>query len=63
MPRRPDGDKAMTGAERQRLWRERLKRERGTPTPGQVILALRKENAALRRQLAAVTHKPEPKPE
>ena len=29
MPRHPKGDQAMTGAERQRLWRERLRKERG----------------------------------
>jgi hypothetical protein len=55
MPRHPDGDKAMTGAERLRRFRERQRKERGQPddpSPGATIDALRKENVALRRQLA-----------
>lgn len=46
---------AMTGAERLRRFRERKRQERGPtdPSPAAVIDALRKENAALRRQQAA----------
>jgi hypothetical protein len=60
MPPRPLGDKPMTATERQRKRRARLKRERGKQTPGALIYALRKENAALRRALAAATDKPKP---
>ncbi len=44
----------MTDAERQRKRRERLRQERGPvdPSPAAIIDALRKENAALRRQVA-----------
>src|SRR3954452_15693820 len=62
MPRHPQGDKAMTGAERQRRWRERMRQHRPAPeTDGNAALmqalnevaALREEVAALREQLAA----------
>ena len=43
----------LTNAERQRRRRERLRQERGEQTPAALIDALRKENAAVRRQLAA----------
>ena len=55
MPRHALGDKPMTDAERQRKRRERLRQERGQvdPSPTAIIDGLRKENAELRRQLAA----------
>ena len=54
MPRHALGEKPMTDAERQRKRRERLRQEQGQPdqSPAAMIDALRKENAALRRQLA-----------
>jgi len=58
MPRHPRGDKAMTGAERQRQWRERKRKERGPATakaePSSRELAeARAEIDLLRAQLAA----------
>jgi len=55
MPPEPHGDQPMTDAERQRKRRDRLRQERGITeqTPAALIDALRNENAALRRQLAA----------
>ena len=51
MPRYPDGDRAMTDAERQRKRRARLRQERGQDSsPDAVIDALRKENACLRER-------------
>lgn len=62
MPRQPLGDQPMTDAERQRKRRERLRQERGPvdPSPAAIIDALRKENAALRRRLAAAYAEPKP---
>ena len=48
MPRKPLGDRPMTAAERQRRHRARLRKGR-PKTPAQIIDALRKENARLRR--------------
>ena len=42
----------MTDTERTRKRRERLRQERGPQSPAAIIDALRKENAALRRQQA-----------
>jgi hypothetical protein len=61
MPPKPIGDRPMTATERTRKRRERLRRERGAdPSPAAIIDALRKENAALRRQLAAKPAAPVP---
>lgn len=49
MPRRPDGDRAMTPAERQRLYRTRLAAASG---PRPTIASLREENERLRHQHA-----------
>ena len=50
MGRQPLGEKAMTDAERQRRRRERLRKGR-PQTPAAIIDALRKANAALRREI------------
>lgn len=58
MPRMPIGDRAMTAAERQRCWRERLRQQRGPAPTVQSLKAqlsrARREIATLRRRLAAV---------
>ncbi len=60
LPRHPIGDRAMTGAERQRQWRERLRQERGPATAeadgsSRELIKARNEIERLRAQLAAAT--------
>lgn len=70
MPRHPVGDKAMTGAERLRRWRERKPQERG-PAPeadrsasealskaSEALSNARQEIASLREQLPAAAAEP-----
>jgi len=52
MPRQPDGDRAMTSAERQRLYRARLRQARGPRISlREHVEDLRMANAALRKQI------------
>lgn len=60
MPRHPIGDRVLTGAERQRQWRERLRQERGPATAdadgsSRELIKARHEIERLRAQLAAAT--------
>ena len=68
MPRKPIGDQAVSGAERSRRWRERLRQEQGfearkeierlraaakaEPSSSQELIEAQRENDELRKELA-----------
>jgi hypothetical protein len=51
MPRHPIGEKPMTGKERQRRWRERLRKETPALTDRQKLIASKKEINRLEAQI------------